>query len=148
MGKLIGSGNTNNFGEKIFIDKIKEYLDDSNIIYWNRQIFGREFDVCILMPNKGILVVELKGWREENILRVENNEYAVIQTEDGEIAANPQKQARGYRFSLERYIKQNLNKFPLVYQMVCLPQVSKDFYKENRLDVILEERFTILKEGP
>lgn len=146
MGKLIGSGNTNNFGEKIFIDKIKEYLDDSNIIYWNRQIFGREFDVCILMPNKGILVVELKGWREENILRVENNEYAVIQTEDGEIATNPQKQARGYRFSLERYIKQNLNKFPLVYQMVCLPQVSKDFYKENRLDVILEERFTILKE--
>ena len=86
-----------------FTKDLREALDDSNIIYWNRQIFGREFDVCILMPNKGILVVELKGWREENILRVENNEYAVIQTEDGEIAANPQKQARGYRFSLERY---------------------------------------------
>ena len=67
MGKLIGSGNTENFGEKVFIDKAQEYLDDTNIIYWNRQIFGREFDVCILMPGKGILVVELKGWREENI---------------------------------------------------------------------------------
>ena len=58
MGKLIGSGNTENFGEKLFIDKIQEYLDDTNIIYWNRQVFGREFDVCILMPEKGILVVE------------------------------------------------------------------------------------------
>ena len=63
MGKLIGSGNTENFGEKLFIDKIQEYLDDTNIIYWNRQVFGREFDVCILMPEKGILVVELKGRR-------------------------------------------------------------------------------------
>ena len=45
MGKLIGSGNTENFGEKLFIGKVQEYLDDSSIIYWNRQIFGREFDV-------------------------------------------------------------------------------------------------------
>ena len=49
---------------------MQEYLDDANIIYWNRQVFGREFDVCILMPGKGILVVELKGWHEENILRI------------------------------------------------------------------------------
>ena len=55
MGKLIGLGNTDNFGEKLFIDKVQEYLDDTNIIYWNRQVFGREFDVCILMPGKGIL---------------------------------------------------------------------------------------------
>lgn len=92
MARLIGSGNTENFGENYFISKVTEYLDDTNIIYWNRQIFGREFDICILMPNKGILVVELKGWREENILRVENNEYVVVQTEDGEICVNPQKQ--------------------------------------------------------
>lgn len=120
MGKLIGSGNTENFGEKIFIDKAQEYLDDTNIIYWNRQIFGREFDVCILMPGKGILVVELKGWREENILRVENNEAVIIRTADGEVAASPQKQARGYRFSIERHLRKTIGKFPLVYQMVCL----------------------------
>ena len=91
MGKLIGSGNTENFGEKLFIDKVQEYLDDTNIIYWNRQVFGREFDVCILMPGKGILVVALKGWREENILRVENNDHIIIRTDDGEEPASPQK---------------------------------------------------------
>ena len=146
MGKLIGSGNTENFGEKLFIDKIQKYLDDTNIIYWNRQVFGREFDVCILMPEKGILVVELKGWREENILRVENNDSVIVRTADGEVSESPQKQARGYRFSLERHIRQNIGKFPLVYQMVCLPQVSKSYFKSHRLDVVMEERFTILKE--
>lgn len=146
MGKLIGSGNTENFGENLFITKAQEYLDDTCVIYWNRQIFGREFDVCILMPGKGILVVELKGWREENILRVENNEAVVIRTDEGEILSSPQKQARGYRFSIERHIRQNIGKFPLVYQMVCLPQVSKAFFRSRRLDVVMEERFTILKE--
>lgn len=146
MGKLIGSGNTENLGEKLFIRKAQEYLDDTNIIYWNRQVFGREFDVCILMPEKGILVVELKGWREENILRIENNDSVIIRTADGEKNASPQKQARGYRFSIERHIRQNIGKFPLVYQMVCLPQVSKAFFRSRRLDVVMEEKFTILKE--
>ena len=146
MGKIIGCGNPGNYGENLFITIAQEYLDDTNIIYWNRQIFGREFDVCILMPGKGILVVELKGWREENILRVENNDCIIIKTSDGEVIESPQKQARAYRFSLERLIRQNLGKFPLVYQMVCLPQVSKDFYRTQRLDVVTEEKFTLLKE--
>lgn len=146
MAKFIGSSNIENFGEKLFIDKAQEYLDDTHIIYWNRQVYGREFDVCVLMPGKGILVVELKGWREESILRVENNDTVVIKTADGEISTSPQKQARGYRFSLERHIRQNIGKFPLVYQMVCLPQVSKAFFKSRRLDVVMEEKFTILKE--
>ena len=30
--------------------------------------------------------------------------------------------------------------------MVCLPQVSRAYYKSRRLDVVLEEPFTILKE--
>ena len=146
MARLIGSGNSNNFGENFFISKITEYMDDSNIIYWNRQLFGREFDVCILMPGKGILVVELKGWREENILRVENSDTIIIKTTEGEVSASPQKQARGYRFSFDRYIRQTIDKFPLVFQMVCFPQVSKDFFHKMCLDVVTEERFTILKE--
>lgn len=146
MAKLIGTNEDGNFGEKLFVTKAIEYFDESTIIYRNRQLYGREFDVCILMPGKGILVVELKGWREENILRVENNDHVVIRTSDGESSASPQKQARGYRFSLERHIKQSIDKFPLVLQLVCLPQVSKNFYYANRLDVVMEERFTILKE--
>lgn len=146
MARLIGGRNEGNYGEEIFVSKVCQYLDNNHIIYWNRQLFGREFDVCVLIPGKGILVVELKGWREENILRLENDEYVVVRTEDGEVQASPQRQARSYRFSLERHIRQSIDKFPMVCQLVCLPQVSKNFYHTHRLDIVMEERFTILKE--
>lgn len=141
MAILVGDRTTGNFGEDLFVSKALEYLDDSYVIYRNRQLYGKEFDVCILMPNKGILVVELKGWREETILRVENDTI-IIQTEDGEVPASPQKQARGYRFSIQRYIKSSLGLNPLVFQMVCLPQVSEDYYHSMRLDIVTEEKFT------
>ncbi|WP_287224489.1 nuclease-related domain-containing protein [Oscillibacter sp.] len=145
MAKLIGRVRSSNFGENLFITKAQEFLDDHYIIYWNRQIFGREFDVCILMPGKGILVVELKGWREENILRIENSDTIIIKTDEGEIPATPQKQARGYRFAIERHIRQNIGKYPLVFQTVCLPR-SQNLLSPKRLDVVLDEPFTILKE--
>lgn len=146
MGKLIGTNTTDNYGEKLFVDKAIEYLDDNCIIYRNRQVYGREFDVCILLPGKGILVVELKGWKKESVLRVENNEAIVIKTDDGEVSLSPQKQARGYRFSIERFIRQNIGKRPLVFQMVCLPLISKNHFKALRMDVVLEEKFTFLLE--
>ena len=145
MAILIGEKRTGNYGEDLFVEKAIEYLDDSYVIYRNRQLYGKEFDVCILMPNKGILVVELKGWREETILRVEDD-IIIIQTEDGEVPASPQKQARGYRFSIQRFIKSSLDLNPLVFQMVCLPQVTEEYYHSMRLDIVTEEKFTILKE--
>ena len=146
MALLIGGSASNNFGEKYFIAKAMDYFDDNTVIYWNRQLYGREFDVCILLPGKGILVLELKGWKEETVLGIGNNDSIIIDTGESQIYVNPQKQARGYRFSIERYIKQNIGKFPLVFHMVCLPQITRNFYALKRLDVVLEERFTLLKE--
>lgn len=145
MAKLVGSAQSENSGERQFIAKAIEYLDDNHIIYWNRQLFGKEFDVCILLPERGILVVELKGWRPETILRVENDAI-FIRTDEGEKAEFPQKQARGYRFSLQRHIRSSIGKKPLIFQMVCLPQISRAFFRQHRLDVPLEERFTFLQE--
>lgn len=145
MARLVGSAQSENSGERQFIAKAIEYLDDNHIIYWNRQLFGKEFDVCILLPERGILVVELKGWRPETILRAENDAI-FIHTDEGEKAEFPQKQARGYRFSLQRHVRSSIGKNPLIFQMVCLPQISMAFFRQHRLDVPLEERFTFLKE--
>lgn len=145
MARLVGSARSDNVGEQKFIAKAIEYFDDDHIIYWNRQQFGTEFDVCILIPGRGILVVELKGWLPETILRVENDAI-IINTEDGEKAEFPQKQARSYRFNLQRYFCGRIRKNPLVFHMVSLPEISRSYFRQNRLDVPLEERFTFLKE--
>ncbi len=146
MAKLVGTEHSGNYGEDFFVAKALEYLDDSYVIYRNRQLYGKEFDVCILMPNKGILVVELKGWREDTVVRAEAPDTIYISTEDGIVPTMPQKQARGYRFSMERHLKDNIGKFPLVFSMVCFPQISKQLFRDQHLNVILDEKFTFLKE--
>lgn len=146
MAMLIGSERSENYGEKLFYDKASQYFDDTCIIYRNRQLYGREFDACILMPDHGVLIVEVKGWKEETVLRIENSDTIVIKTTDGEVRSNPQKQARSYRFSIQKYIQKNTGLRPLVFNMVCLPQISKAFFRSKKLNIVLEERFTFLKE--
>ena len=145
MGKLIGKTRASNLGEQIFIDRATEFLDDDCIIYWNRQVRGREFDVCILIPDRGILVVEVKGWQEGSIARAGDN-CVVVKTNEGEIEVNPQKQVRSYRYILETLVRQSVGKFPLVLHMVCLPQISLDVFEALRLDAVLEKQFTFIKE--
>lgn len=145
MAIIIGPEQNGNYGEDHFIAKLKEYLDDTYVVYRNRQLYGKEYDICILLPLKGILVVELKGWREETILRVESDNI-IIRTDDGEVPSSPQKQARGYRFILQRFIKNSIGRNPLVFQMVCMPQITRDYFHAKRLDIVTEDRFTLLKE--
>ena len=71
MARFIGSNRKEgNWGEDYFVEKLIEYCDDSYIIYRNRQVFGAQFDVCLLCPNFGIIIFEVKGWRPETIKRV------------------------------------------------------------------------------
>ena len=147
MAKLIGSQTqTGNYGEDYLCDKLVDAFDDQCILYRNREVYGREFDVAMLIPNVGVVIFEAKGWAESSVLRVTNGDTIVVKTVEGEIESSPQKQARGYRFAVERRIRQGTGKFPLVFTMVALPQISKDFFFSCRLDVVSEESFTLLKE--
>lgn len=147
MAKLIGSEIiTGNFGEDSLCKMLMDSFPDSYIIYRNRQVFGREFDMAMLIPNVGIVVFEIKGWRESTVLRIENGDTIIIKTEDGEAKSSPQKQVRGYRFAIERRLLQDLGAKPIVFCMVAFPQISQDCYTQKHLNVITEPQFTILKE--
>lgn len=147
MAKLIGSQpNTGNYGEDFLCDKLINAFCDDCIIYRNREVFGREFDVAMLVPNVGIIVFEVKGWCETSVVRVENGDVIVIHTPEGDIKQSPQKQARGYKFAIERRIRQGTGKFPLVFSIVCMPQITREFYLSKQLNVVTEEHFTLLKE--
>ena len=147
MAKLIGSEiNTGNYGEDTFCKVLMESFPDTYIIYRNRQVFGREFDMAMLIPNVGIVVFEIKGWRESTVLRIENGDTIIIKTENGEERATPQKQVRGYRFAIERRLLQDLGAKPIVFCMVVYPQISHSCYVQKHLNVITEPQFTVLKE--
>lgn len=148
MAHFIGSNlKTNNWGEDFVIQKCAEYFDDSCIIYRNREVFGTQFDVCVLLPNQGIAVIEVKAWRPTTILRVENGDSIVIKTSNGEeVSTSPMKQARGYVFSLRNKIRQKTGKSPFIFPLVCFPQISLQDYEDKHLEPVCEIETTLLKE--
>ena len=147
MARFIGVEDNFNVGEHIFANALREHLDHRHIFYKNREIYGREFDFCLLIPEIGVCVIEIKGWLENSVQQVSNDGATVfISTEDGVVPQTPWKQARGYRFALLRRIHTSIGKDPLVFSMLAYPNISKDFYKSTRLDIVSEEDFTFLAE--
>lgn len=131
-------------GEGLLWDKLKEFLPTQNIVYNNREINGREFDVCILLGTLGILIIEVKGWRS-NAITVKGIDHVIVEGYSSP-QRSPKKQARAYRFALLNKIREKYNSSPLIFDMVCYPFISKDEYYTKRLDIISSEQQTIFED--
>ena len=123
---------------------LESFLPDNVVVYNNREVNGREFDFCLFIENYGILVIEVKGWLSNKITVKGNDEIIVEGYEKPQ--RSPKKQSRAYRFAILNKITEVHNVSPLVFDMVCYPFISREEYKENRLDIVSEEQFTIFKE--
>ncbi len=122
MAKLIGSELHNgNYGEDKLCKALIEAYPDDHIIYRNEAVFGREFDIAMLIPEVGILIFEAKGWKESTVkqIKLENKKTIVISTEDGDVEQNPYDQVRGYRFAVEGRLRSTLGRAPIVFGMVA-----------------------------
>lgn len=131
-------------GEAILWEKLQAFLPASTIVYNNREINGREFDYCVFLENAGALIIEVKGWKSEDVTvhgvdDILINGYTSSQR-------SPKKQARAYRFALLNRINVKYNCSPLIFDMVCYPFISREAFYQTRLDIVSEESFTIFKE--
>lgn len=153
MAKFIGSELKNgNWGEDYFVEKLMEYLNDSYVIYRNRPVFGAQFDVALFAPNVGIIIFEVKAWKPETIKSVKNGDSIIIKTldqetgEEGESAENPTTQVRGYVYKMRSKIRQKTGKVPLVYGMVCFPNLTKADYDTKGIAPVCEPEETLVRE--
>ncbi|MST52785.1 UvrD-helicase domain-containing protein [Hornefia butyriciproducens] len=143
MAKMIDH-KPNLHGEAKLWSCLESYLPNDTIVYHNREVNGREFDFCLFMENYGVLVIEVKGWQSDKIC-VNGIDEIVVEGYD-KPQRSPKKQARAYRFALLNKIVEKHNVSPLVFDMVCYPFISEAEYKNKRLDIVSEEKFTIFKE--
>lgn len=147
MATIIGDiSQIRNKGERTFFSALEAYLSDSYVVYWNRELYGREFDVCILIPDIGICVVEVKGWHEDTVIDVPQGETILIRTRYGQETHNPRKQARAYRYSVADHIRSRLGKQPRVFHMVCYPFISKEVFFKKQMDLVSEQEITFLAD--
>lgn len=131
-------------GEGKVWESLSTYLPRDNVVYNQREINGREYDFCIMAENLGVLIIEVKGWRTDNI-DVKGIDNIIVDGYD-EPLTSPKKQARAYRFAILNKIAERYNVSPLVLDMVCYPFITEEQYKRIHLDIVSEPEYTLFKE--
>lgn len=99
-------------GESRLAERLVEKLEDNAIAWHNVPVGarGRYPDFLLLHPERGLLVLEVKDWRIDNIARATRTHVEYL-TERGVVALeNPLEQARHYIFE----VKQMLEREPLL----------------------------------
>ncbi len=132
-------------GEKKVWHAFYKNLPSDWVVYNTRSINGKEYDFCVISPNMGLFIVEVKGWNPDGILNViDSNTIFLAGEEDAE--DSPRGQARGYRFDLHKKIQRELGMSPLVMSFVCYPCISEVEYFAKGLNVVSESNETIFNE--
>lgn len=145
MAKMIDAEPTVFEGERQTYVAFKERLPNDIVCYYNREVNGLEFDFCLLIKNLGLVIVEVKGWKPKEVLRVEDPNCIVLSIYD-KPQKSPKQQARSYRFELRNLF---LKKYGLnlpVADMVCYPFMSENDYLHNGLRTVSEPDFTLFAE--
>jgi len=86
---------------------ILKRLPDDYFVYYEPNIDNRRPDFIVIAPDLGVMVIEVKGWYLESILRASDSE--VIINDNGLIKqeVHPLTQARNYQFHLMKRCEHN-----------------------------------------
>lgn len=131
-------------GEGIVWDKFSANLPSDVVCYHNRVLANRESDFIVVIPDRGIFVIEVKSWLPDNVYV--NDVCEIFLNNETKPTRNPSKQARKYRFHVLDFFNDKKSINPLVFSMVCYPNMSKDDYQRCKLDYISEETSTLFRE--
>ena len=131
-------------GERKVRDAITEHFSDDVVIYNNREVNGREYDICLLIKDVCVFIIEVKGWLSDkiNVRGIDDIEVEGY----AERQKSPKKQAKAYCIQYFTKLKKQFGTSPLVVDLVAYPFITKEQYYESHLNIISEEQFTLFKE--
>ena len=134
-------------GEELVWESLSKNLPNDVVVYTHREVVnGDECDFALLIKNRGILIIEAKGWMAKYIFDV-INDGSVVLTNDSpderKTQGSPRIQARKYRFQWLNFIQDRLGFSPLVLHMVCYPFISEKEYHDTHLDMLSDRNITL-----
>jgi hypothetical protein len=86
-------------GEKKVFALLQQLADDV-IVYYEPVVAERYPDFIVILPDSGLLVIEVKGWYPNTIERADNTEVVISVRGRREVCRHPARQARDYKFHL------------------------------------------------
>lgn len=133
-------------GELKVWESLSKNLPGNIVVYNHKEVVeDRQFDFTLLIPDLGLLVIEVKGWQAKYIFDV-TNDNKIIMTDSPKPENSPADQARGYRFDWVNFLENQFGISPVVLSMVGYPFISEIEYKQVKLNSISKPEYTLFKE--
>ncbi|NET46325.1 nuclease-related domain-containing protein [Okeania sp. SIO2B3] len=98
-------------GEKRLFKILRDELPDDFFVYYEPNIKGSYPDFIILSPELGLLILEVKGWSANQILKANHQIFEILTDGKVECCQSPLRQGKGYLDAL-------MNKFK-GYSILC-----------------------------
>ena len=77
-----------------------QQLPDEVIVYYEPVVADRYPDFIVIIPSVGLVVIEVKGWYPNHILKANNVEVTISLRGQSETCRHPIRQARDYQHQL------------------------------------------------
>lgn len=143
--------------EKLICDSIEEYITEDIfggevIGKFNMHIDGRNPDLVLLIPNYGVLVVEIKAYDKDFIEEFTDDEFIKVKDKEDSERKHPYKQAREHSLTIMNSFKKNRQEYTDAHEtcafvpIVAMPNMFKNDYKEFGLDALYGIEGTITKD--
>ena len=137
-------------GEELVWECLSKNLPNDVVAYTHREVVnGDECDFALLIKDRGILIIEVKGWLSKYIYEVTNDGNVVLTNDspdEKKTQGSPRIQARKYRFQWLNFIQDRLGFSPIVLHMVCYPFISEKEYHDVHLDSLSDRNITLFAE--
>lgn len=92
-------------GEKRLFKLLRDELPDDFFIYYEAAVNGFYPDFIVFGPAFGLLILEVKGWSAQQVVRADGQFFEVEADGSIERCQSPLRQARGYRDGLLNRLK-------------------------------------------
>ena len=91
-------------------------LPDDYLIYYEPNIDNRHPDFIVIAPDLGVIVIEVKGWYLDDILKASDTEVITNFDNRERKEIHPLAQARAYQWRLARRCEKNQKRSLLLHQ--------------------------------
>ncbi len=123
----------------------KKAIPKESISFHNYFLEVKRPDIILLTPNRGVLIIEIKGFLAKNIKSVPDNTKIMFFNKPPQFS--PYNQVIGYRNKLIEMMGKSPTINPaFIAVAVCYPYIDKKEFYEKKLNKISLEEVTILKE--
>lgn len=135
----------NSKGEDYVWNQFKKILPPNYVSFHNYEIETQQADVIVLVPDAGVLIIEIKGFYPENVEFVQDNTNIFLK--NGNVERSPYKQCKRYRDRLIDLLIEKHGELAnhIVAISICFPYFSESDIEEKQLTRLADKQLIIGK---